>query len=253
MSTWGAEPVITVRKLNAGYGKVHVLRDVDLELRPGEFVSLLGPNGAGKSTLLSAISSVIPRRSGRVALGGRDMSGAGARKMSRAGLAHVLEGHRIFHQLSILDNLLLAGFDLPRAERLAAVEHALSVFPDIESKRHLLGGSLSGGQQQMLAVAQAIVRKPKVLMVDEPSAGLSPRMTDIVISAIKQLALAGGAILLVEQAVEKAIAASDRVYAMSRGRIVLDLPKTDPELGRQVESLYLGGERPAASASAKSS
>jgi len=136
----------------------------------GEIVALLGPNGAGKTTLLRAVSGLLPASAGTVRFAGADLAGAGPRETVRAGLVHVIEGHRVFTQLSVADNLLLAGYDLPRRERAIRVDEALSYFPEIAAKRHDRGGTLSGGQQQMLAVAQGLVRRPRLLMLDEPSA-----------------------------------------------------------------------------------
>jgi branched-chain amino acid transport system ATP-binding protein len=160
----------------------------------------------------------------------------------RAGLAHVIEGHRIFTQLSVTDNLFLAAYDLPRGERSARVEEALGLFPEIAAKRHDRGGALSGGQQQMLAVAQGLVRRPRLLMLDEPSAGLSPVLVDRVLSVAARLRETGAAVLLVEQLVEKALALADRVYALAGGRVVLVASASEPDLPRQLERAYFGHE-----------
>ncbi len=154
------EPLLEVAGLTAGYGKIDVLRGIDLSVGEGEIVALLGPNGAGKSTLLRAVSGLLPW-SGSVRFGGRDLAGASPRDTVRAGLVHVVEGHRVFTQLSVLDNLLLAGYGMPRRERAARVEEALALFPEIAAKRSDRAGTLSGGQQQMLAVAQGLVRRSR--------------------------------------------------------------------------------------------
>ena len=153
MPTSAPEPLLRVEALSAGYGKIGVLRGVDLTVGASEVVALLGPNGAGKTTLLRAVSGLLPW-SGDLSFGGRDLAGAGPRECTKAGLVHVIEGHRVFTQLSVLDNLLLAAYDLPRGERAARVEEALGYFPEIAAKRHERAVALSGGQQQMLAVAQ---------------------------------------------------------------------------------------------------
>ena len=146
----------------------------------------------------------------------------------------------MFTQLSVLDNLMLAAYDVPRAERLARVEEALAFFPEIASKRHDRGGALSGGQQQMLVVAQGLVRRPRLLMLDEPSAGLSPVLVDRVLGVARQLRERGVAILLVEQLIEKALALADRVYALARGNIVLEARTTDADLPQRLEHAYFG-------------
>ena len=246
MPTSAPETLLEVSKLEAGYGKIAVLHGVDLRVGAGEVVSLLGPNGAGKTTLLRAVSGLLPWSAGGVRFGGRDMGGAGPRGPARAGLVHVVEGHRIFTQVTVTDNLLLAGYDLPRPERAARIEEALGFFPEIAAKRHERGGALSGGQQQMLAVAQGLVRRPRLLMLDEPSAGLSPVLVGRVLDVVGRLRAAGTAVLLVEQLVEKALAASDRVYAMAQGRVVLEAQAGEPDLARRLERAYFGQDVPTA-------
>ncbi len=234
------EPLLSVTGLRAGYGKIGVLQDVSLTIAAGEAVALLGPNGAGKTTLLRAISGLLPIEAGSVRFAGRDLRGADPRTTSRMGLSHVIEGHRVFTQLSVNDNLLLAGYALPRRQRAERVEEALSYFPEIAAKRTERGGALSGGQQQMLAVAQGLVQRPRLLMLDEPSAGLSPVLVDRVLLVAAQLRAGGTAILLVEQLIEKALALADRVYGLARGRIVLQAATTEPDLPKQLEHAYFG-------------
>ena len=238
-STSPQGPLLEIKGLSAGYGKIGVLNSIDLSVGKGEIVALLGPNGAGKSTLLKAISGLLPR-TGSLTFGGRDMSGAGPRDTVQAGLVHVVEGHRVFTQLSVLDNVMLAGYGMPRAERTARVEEALAFFPDIAAKRHDRAVTLSGGQQQMLAVAQGLVRQPRLLMLDEPSAGLSPVLVDRVLTAAARLRDAGTAILLVEQLIEKALNLADRVYALARGSIVLEARTSEADLPNRLEQAYFG-------------
>jgi branched-chain amino acid transport system ATP-binding protein len=242
-----AESLLEVRGLEAGYGKIGVLHGVDLTIAAGEVVALLGPNGAGKTTLLRAISGLLPW-SGTVRFNGRDLRGLGPSAIVRAGLAHVIEGHRVFTQQTIVDNLLLAGYHLPRGERDARVEEALAQFPEIAAKRDDRASTLSGGQQQMLAVAQGLVSRPRLLMLDEPSAGLSPVLVDRVLSVVGRLRAAGVAVLLVEQLVEKALAAADRVYALAQGQIVLQAGAREDDLPRRLERAYFGQEKPLAHA-----
>ena len=208
------EPLLRVASLSTGYGKIGVLRGVDLTVGANEVVALLGPNGAGKTTLLRAISGLLPW-SGGLHFDGRDLSGAGPRECTKAGLVHVIEGHRVFTQLTVFDNLLLAAYDLLRGERAARVEEALGFFPEIAEKRHQRAVALSGGQQQMLAVAQGRVRR---------------------------LRESGTAVLLVEQLVEKALALADRVYALARGSIVLEAATSEADLPHRLEQAYFGGQ-----------
>jgi len=233
------EPLLEITGLSSGYGKIGVLRGIDLRVGAGEAVALLGPNGAGKTTLLRAISGLLPR-SGGIRFAGKDMAGAGPRDTVQAGLVHVVEGHRVFTQLSVFDNLLLAGYGMKRDERAAQVEEALAFFPEIADKRQDRAGTLSGGQQQMLAVAQGLVRRPRLLMLDEPSAGLSPVLVDRVLAAVARLREAGTAVLLVEQLIEKALAVADRVYALARGSIVLEARTDEPDLPNRLEHAYFG-------------
>lgn len=236
------EALLEVAGLKAGYGKIAVLHGVSLRVGVGEVVSLLGPNGAGKTTLLASTSGLLPWTQGTVRFDGHDMRGAGPRESARRGLVHVVEGHRVFTQLSVADNLQLAGYDLRRGEREARIEQALAYFPEIATKRHERGGALSGGQQQMLAVAQGLVRRPRLLLLDEPSAGLSPVLVDRVLSVVSQLRAEGTSVLLVEQLIEKAVAVSDRVYALAQGHLVFEARANVADLKHRLESAYLGGE-----------
>ena len=239
-----AEPLLEVAGLRSGYGKIAVLHGIDLRIAAGEVVALLGPNGAGKTTLLRAISGLLPITGGSLRFGGADLRGADPRMAARAGLVHVIEGHRVFTQISVTDNLLLAGYDLPRRERMARIDEALEFFPEIAAKRNDRGGALSGGQQQMLAVAQGLVQRPRLLMLDEPSAGLSPVLVDRVLGVVRELRAKGTAVLLVEQLIEKALAVSDRVYAMAQGHQVLEARADEADLPHRLEQAYFGQDVP---------
>jgi branched-chain amino acid transport system ATP-binding protein len=236
-----AEPLLRVAGLVSGYDKIRVLHGVDLTLGAGEVVALLGPNGAGKTTLLRAISGLLPWAAGDVVFAGRSLKGVGPRETVKAGLAHVVEGHRIFTQQTVADNLLLAAYDLPAGARAARVEEAFAYFPEIAAKRGDRGATLSGGQQQMLAVAQGLVRRPRLLMLDEPSAGLSPVLVDRVLAVVSRLSKEGTAVLLVEQLIDKALAVSHRVYAMAQGRIAMESAADAANLHERIEHAYFGG------------
>jgi branched-chain amino acid transport system ATP-binding protein len=239
MPTSVREPLLEISQLSAGYGKIGVLNGIALTVDQSEIVALLGPNGAGKTTLLRAISGLLPW-TGQIRFAGRSLAGTTPRDTVRAGLGHVIEGHRVFTQLTVFDNLLLAGYGMPRRGRAARVEEALAFFPEIAEKRNDRAVTLSGGQQQMLAVAQGLVRRPRMLMLDEPSAGLSPVLVDRVLAAAGQLRDTGTAILLVEQLIEKALNLADRVYALARGSIVLEAPANEPDLPSKLERAYFG-------------
>ena len=233
------DPLLDIAGLSTGYGKIGVLRGVDLTIGAGEVVALLGPNGAGKTTLLRAVSGLLPWSGQRAFRRPRSRRRRARAIPSRPGSSHVVEGHRVFTQLSVLDNLLLAAYDLPRGERAARVEEALALFPEIAAKRHERAAALSGGQQQILAVAQGLVRRPRLLMLDEPSAGLSPVLVDRVLVVVQRLREAGTAVLLVEQLIEKALALADRVYALARGSIVLEAGTGEADLPHRLEHAYL--------------
>jgi branched-chain amino acid transport system ATP-binding protein len=235
-----AEPLLDVTGLSTGYGKIRVLSGVDLTVGAGEVVALLGPNGAGKTTLLRAVSGLLPW-SGCVRFAGNDLTGFSPRETVRAGLAHVVEGHRVFTQLSVFDNLMLAAYDLSRHERAVRVEEVLTLFPEIAAKRTERAAWLSGGQQQILAVAQGLVLRPRLLMLDEPSAGLSPVLVDRVLDVVQRLREAGTAVLLVEQLIGKALALADRVYALARGSIVLEANTREADLPHRLERAYMTG------------
>jgi branched-chain amino acid transport system ATP-binding protein len=235
-----AKPLLSVTGLAAGYGKIRILHQVDLHVNQAEIVAMLGPNGAGKSTLMRALSGLLPWTAGDIHFDGRSLRGGSPRDAARAGLVHVIEGHRVFTQLSVYDNLMLAGYDCPRAERRARIDEALEYFPEIAAKRQDRAGALSGGQQQMLVVAQGLVKRPRLLILDEPSAGLSPVLVDRVLQVASQLRDLGTSVLLVEQLVEKALGLADRVYALAQGQIVLEADTSEENLPHRLEEAYFG-------------
>jgi branched-chain amino acid transport system ATP-binding protein len=243
MPTSAADPLLEIKGLSAGYGKIGVLSGVDLTIGAGEIVALLGPNGAGKSTLLKAISGLLPR-TGSIRFGGQDMSGAGPRDAVNAGLVHVVEGHRVFTQLSVTDNLMLAGYGMSAADRARRVEEALAFFPEIAEKRHERAVTLSGGQQQMLALARAVMSGPRLLLVDEASLGLSPAMTATAFDLLRRLnAETGVAVLLVEQQVH-ALELAARAYVLEKGTVV-DRADGDDVIAMEerLRAAYLGEGR----------
>lgn len=233
-------PLLAVDDLCAGYGSLRILHGVSLNVHRGEIVALIGPNGAGKSTLLSALSGLIPITGGRIVLEGTNLQGATTRRRMTLGLVHVLEGHRVIPSLTVEENLLLPVMGLAAGERRERIEQAFGAFPDLAAKRHQHASALSGGQQQMLVVGQGMVRRPKLLLLDEPSAGLAPVLIDRVLGVLSDLAKGGTAVLLVEQAVEKALRAAARVYALAHGEIVLATDAASARAPGVVEDAYLG-------------
>jgi branched-chain amino acid transport system ATP-binding protein len=238
--------LLEVSGLSARYGPVHALRDVSLEVRAGELVALIGANGAGKSTLLRAIAGLVAPAAGRVALDGRDVTGQAPEAMIRAGVALVPERRRVFAPLTVLDNLELGGYALPRGHdfrsRLeAGVEEAYRLFPVLRRRRDQLAGTLSGGEQQMLAIGRALMTRPRLLLCDEPSLGLAPLVVAEIMRLLSTLREAGTTILLVEQNARMALRSADRAYVLEVGSVVLSGAATDLLQDDQLKAAYLGG------------
>jgi len=234
-----------VSGLSARYGPVPALRDVTLEVRAGELVALIGANGAGKSTLLRAIAGLLVPAAGRVALDGRDVTGQAPEAMIRAGVALVPERRRVFADLMVLDNLELGGYALPRGRdfrsRLdAGLEEAYRLFPVLRRRRGQLAGTLSGGEQQMLAIGRALMTRPRLLLCDEPSLGLAPLVVHEIMRLLSTLREAGTTILLVEQNARMALRSADRAYVLEVGSVVLSGAATDLLQDDQLKAAYLG-------------
>ncbi|HUZ25993.1 MAG TPA: ABC transporter ATP-binding protein [Streptosporangiaceae bacterium] len=235
-------PLLEVENLSAGYGRVPVLRDVSLSVRQGETVAVLGSNGAGKSTLLRAISGLIPVSQGSVRFQDRDLRGRSPQRITRAGLLHVPEGRRLFSKQTVEDNLILGmyGAGLTRGEEQARIGAVLEVFPALKTRMRDYAGFLSGGQQQMLAISQALVRRPHLLILDEPSLGLAPIILDEVFAALTQVKTEGGTVLLVEQLADRALRLADRAYVMAYGRITAHGDAATLRDSPDLEQAYLG-------------
>ncbi|MES3001217.1 MAG: ABC transporter ATP-binding protein [Pseudomonadota bacterium] len=212
-------PLLEVAGLHAGYGAVEVLRGIDLTVGPGEAVALLGSNGAGKTTLNNVMCGIYPAWSGRVSFDGADLTRAHYRDVVKAGLIQVPEGRRIFPNLSVLENLELGAFTRARAERAVNLERAFALFPRLRERSKQLAGTLSGGEQQMLAIGRGLMAQPRLLILDEPSLGLSPLLVEELFVLIRSLRDGGLAILLVEQNVGQSLEIVDRAYVMENGAI----------------------------------
>jgi len=233
-------PLLEVRDLHVAYGTAEVVHGASFDVRAGEFVVLLGRNGAGKSTMLHAISGLIAKRGGTVRFAGQDLTAATPRTIVRAGVVQVLEGHRVFHSLTVEDNLLIGTYaHAPRGDR-SKLDRIYAMFPEMAEKRHDLASRLSGGQQQILAVAQGVIGEPRLLILDEPSAGLAPIVIDRILDVAATLCRDGMSILLVEQIVEKALRHAHHCYLVDTGRIVGEGP-ADTMLGSAaLQEAYLG-------------
>jgi len=230
---------LKVDGLAAGYGPVQVLRGLRFEARPGLTV-ILGPNGAGKTTLLRALAGLIPR-GGEVLLDGEELPEK-THEIVRAGVALVAEGRQLFPQMTVSENLELGGWLAPKAERERRLVQVLQDFPKLRERATQLAGTMSGGEQQMVAVARAMMSAPRLLMLDEPSLGLAPRMVDELLAMARRIADAGTTVLMVEQNVKKALAVADRGYVLERGALVASGPAR--LLGRStvVREAYLGAQ-----------
>ena len=228
---------LQVRGLSAGYGPFLVLRDLRFEVKPGLTV-ILGPNGAGKTTLLKALMGLIPR-SGMVLLDGEDLPEK-THEVVRSGVTLVAEGRQLFPQMSVLENLELGGWLVPKAERTRRIEQVMTDFPKLRERAHQLAGTMSGGEQQMVAVARAMMSKPRLLMLDEPSLGLAPRMVDELLAIARRIADAGTTVLTVEQNVKKALAVADRGYVLERGALVASGPARLLARSSVIREAYLG-------------
>ena len=211
--------ILNVSQLRAGYGAVEVLRGVDLTVNAGETVALLGSNGAGKTTLNGVLSGLVKARSGHVNFEGHDITGWHARKVVQAGLIHVPEGRKVFPNLSVLENLSLGAFTRGRERRDANLEKIFGIFPRLRERVKQLAGTLSGGEQQMLAIGRGLMAEPQLLILDEPSLGLSPLLVEEMFTLIGQLKDQGLAVLLVEQNVGQSLEIADRAYVMENGAI----------------------------------
>ena len=237
-----SEPMLAVENVFAGYEPgVPIVRGASIQVSRGEIVSVLGPNGAGKSTLIKAIAGVVPKFSGRVLLSGEDITRQKPHEMVRSGLAYVPQTENVFASMTVEENLQIAAAILPKAARRSRMDAVRDFFPDLARQRQLPAGRLSGGQRQMLAVARALIAEPKLLILDEASAGLSPRLVEVVFAKVREICRAGMTILLVEQNVRPALAISDRAYVLVDGQNRHDGRAADLLSDATVAQLYLGG------------
>jgi len=229
---------LRVRQLSAGYGSFEVIRDLSLDVRPGLTV-VLGPNGAGKTTLLKALTAQIPMR-GEVLLDGEELPEK-THEIVQAGVALVPEGRQLFAQMTVRENLELGGWLVSAAERERRLEAVLADFPKLRERSTQLAGTMSGGEQQMVAIARAMMSAPRLLMLDEPSLGLAPRMVDELLAIARRIADAGTTVLMVEQNVKSALKYSDDAIALESGRLVLHKPAAEILADPQMDRLFLGG------------
>ncbi|SEG93695.1 branched-chain amino acid transport system ATP-binding protein [Thermomonospora echinospora] len=236
------EPVLRVRNLATGYGDLRVVWDVSLDVRPGELTVLLGRNGAGKTSTLRAVAGLNKASAGSVELAGADVTRTPAHRRVRQGLAYVQEGKRVFHRQTVEQNLVVGGYTrgMSRSALRAEAEGIYEIFPVLGDKRNVLAGDMSGGQQQMLAIGQALMAAPKVLLLDEPSGGLAPVIVGQVMEQVARLREHGIGVLLVEQALEASIRVADHIVVLDMGRVLVSVRKDDLDDIATLREAYFG-------------
>ena len=233
--------MLKLANVSAAYGSVPAITNVSIEIGEGEAVGLLGANGAGKSTTLRAISGLVKLSTGSVTFAGTDVTALPPYRIPELGIAHVPEGRQVFPEMTVQENLEIGAFvPKARAERAQTMELVYEIFPRLAERKRQLAGTMSGGEQQMLAVGRGLMLKPRLLMLDEPSLGLAPVMTDVTFEKIAEIHKMGTAILLVEQNVSRALTLVQRAYVLESGKVILDGTSAALANNKQVQAAYLG-------------
>ena len=241
--------MLKIKNINAYYGKVHALKNVSLHLKPGEIVTLIGANGAGKTTLLNTLSGILPTAGGEIVLDGKHIAGQGADRIVAMGLSQVPEGRQVFNPLTVEDNLELGAYLRYRAggqknEIAEDLERMFQMFPRLKERRRQAAGTLSGGEQQMLAIGRALMARPKLLLLDEPSMGLAPLVVQDIFKVIGRLRDEEGAtVLLVEQNARAALKVADRGYVLETGKVILEGKASELLENKDVQRAYLGRDQ----------
>ena len=234
------KPLLQVEDINVYYGAIHAIKGISFEVYPDEIVTLIGANGAGKSTTLNTIAGLLRPRSGHIVLEGKDLATIPASRIVSQGMALCPEGRRIFQQMTVRENLEMGGYTRPKSEIPASLEEMFTRFPRLKEREKQIAGTISGGEQQMLAMARALMSKPKLLMLDEPSMGLAPILVEQIFDIIKELHEAGVTILLVEQNAQMALSIADRAYVLETGRIAMTGEASALLKNDDVRKAYLG-------------
>ncbi len=234
------KPLLQVEDINVYYGAIHAIKGISFEVFSDEIVTLIGANGAGKSTTLNTIAGLLRPRSGHIVLEGKDLATIPASRIVSQGMALCPEGRRIFQQMTVRENLEMGGYTRPKSEIPASLEEMFTRFPRLKEREKQIAGTLSGGEQQMLAMARALMSKPKLLMLDEPSMGLAPILVEQIFDIIKELHQAGVTILLVEQNAQMALSIADRAYVLETGRIAMTGEASALLKNDDVRKAYLG-------------
>ena len=233
-------PLLKVRDIHVYYGAIHAIKGISLEVNEGEIVTLIGANGAGKSTTLNTIAGLLKPRQGGIAFAGMPVEGTGASKMVYKGLSLCPEGRRIFQQMTVRENLEMGAFSRPNEETEKSMEQVYEFFPRLKERERQIAGTLSGGEQQMLAMGRALMSKPRLMMLDEPSMGLAPILVEQIFEIIRDMNAAGTTILLVEQNAQMALSVANRAYVMETGRITMEGDADDLMHDDNVRKAYLG-------------
>jgi len=236
----GTEPMLKVEDVHAYYGQIHALQGINLEVRKGEGVTLIGANGAGKTTTLKTISGLLHPRHGKVTFESEDISHVAAHRLVEKGIGHAPEGRRIFSRLTVLENLQMGAFSRPKADIEPDIERVFELFPRLRERSGQLGGTLSGGEQQMLAIGRALMSEPRMLLLDEPSLGLAPILIAQVFEKIKEINSQGTTVLLVEQNALQALSIANRGYVLQTGNVVLTGTGEELRQNETVRKAYLG-------------
>ena len=236
-------PLLKVSNLHVFYGAIHAIKGISLEVQEGEIVTLIGANGAGKSTTLNTIAGLLRPRDGMIAFDGVPVDGTSASRMVFRGLSLCPEGRRIFQQMSVTENLEMGAYSRPKSEIPDSMEKVFGLFPRLKERKNQVAGTLSGGEQQMLAMGRALMSKPKLMMLDEPSMGLAPILVEQIFEIIKSLHKEGTTILLVEQNAQAALSIADRGYVLETGKIVAEGTGAELLASPVIKRAYLGGER----------
>ena len=233
--------LLKVEDIHVYYGNIHVIKGISFEVNEGEIVTLIGANGAGKSTTLNTVAGLLKPRSGHVEFNGKSMAGVQASKVVSMGMALCPEGRRVFQQMTVRENLEMGGYTRPASEIQGSLEDVFKRFPRLKEREKQVAGTLSGGEQQMLAMGRALMSKPKLLMLDEPSMGLAPILVEQIFDIIKELHASGTTILLVEQNAQMALSIADRAYVLGTGLITMSGAAEEVLADDRVRAAYLGG------------
>ena len=235
-------PLLEVTNLSLGYGKIAAVKEISLSVLPGQVVCLIGANGAGKTTTLRGLSGLLAPRGGGIHFDGKDIGGQKPHRIARAGLIHVPEGRQVFAEMTIADNLKMGGYLISdSAVMKRRLEHVLDLFPRLRQRLPQLAGSLSGGEQQMLAIGRALMAEPRLLLLDEPSLGLAPLVVEEIFALIARLKKDGKTILVVEQNAQMALEIADHAYVLESGKVKLSGPAAEVAANPMVLEAYLGG------------